>query len=223
MAQIVNIASNLPSASSPWGRQVTDGLNTIATDVERFKANQTNLNRANNTNIQTLVTQQATLTSQQAALTSQQNYLASLITKAVNGNDYLTGNIPGDQTLRWNNGDNSTLLQFDKVPTGKLFIMFGAGSIEARSGNSTMYAQLRVEVSAPNSGYVQTLGSATRLFVTGGVTIGVPAASARIFEGIPTNEPINVRVQFGTWSAGTSPQGTASFLTPFLSAEIIPA
>lgn len=206
--------NNLPNASTPWARQVTDGINGLDTEVDRFIRNQTNLNRATAANTQILTNNNKTLAEQVA-------YLQSLQTLSTQGSDYLVDNIPGDQTNRWSAGAGDTVVTVN-VPTGRLLVGFGCGSVESRAGNSTMYAMVRVMLTAP-SGWTVNLGAATRTFVTGGTVLGVPFASERTFDNVPTDEPITVQTQFGTWSAGTGPLGAASFLTPFVRAQVIPA
>lgn len=204
--------NNLPSTSTAWARQVTDGVNDTDRRLQSFLDDQGNFNRATASNA-------AILTNNNLTLTNQVTELQGLLTISTQGSDYLVDNIPGDQTNRWSFGDSSTTVT-TYVPTGRLLVAFGCGSIETRAGNSTMYALLRVVLTAP-SGWTTQLGSNTRIFVTSGTIMGIPVTSERTFDGVPTDEPITVQVQFGTWSAADGPLASAAFLTPYVRAQVV--
>lgn len=228
-------AANVPSAQQKWARAVEKDVTLLSKEAAEIRSaiDSINSGRKGSTGrlqqqvqdlqkqADALQKQAGTLAQQSNDLASQADYLASLVTVSKQGNDYLVNNIPGDQTNRWSNGDNSTLITV-RAPTGRLLVGWGAASVECRAGNSTMYGMIRVQLSSP-SGWVVTLGSATRMFVTAGVILGVPFASERTFEDVPTNEVISIRPQFGTWSAASGPLAAASFLTPFIRAQVVPA
>lgn len=220
MARPVTEQNKLPAASTPWARQVTDAINRMFTRVENFISDQTNKNRANNTNIQTLTTQNQTLQAQNAKIQAQTDYLASLVTKASTGSDYLINQIPGDQTERWYDGPADCKVTLN-VPTGQVLASWGVGTMELRAGNSTLYGYVRIILTTP-SGWSDTIGGATRVWVTNGTYIGMPVMGQRIVS-VPTNEPVTVRVQFGSWSAGTSSLGALAWYVPFVSAQVVPA
>lgn len=206
--------SNLPAASMPWSRQVTDGLNDVEARVERFVSDQTNLNRANASNTQRLADNSKTLA-------EQVEYLASLVTVSTSVADtYNTGNVPGDQTTRWTDGGLNCSVTVD-VPTGRLLIAYGLGQVTINSGSSSFIAYERVSITTP-SGFSQQLGTGTRVFVTNNTFIGVPISSERTAD-VPTDEPVTVTVEFGTWSAATDNTGNAQFQVPYVRAQVIPA
>lgn len=213
--------ANAPEEQQKWVRAVQDAVNQNERAVADAQNRTGNGASSQKGLLDRLQTQVSTLQGVVTGLQQQGDFLASLVTEAEQGSDFLIDNIPGDQTNRWYNGEGDTAVTVD-VPTGRLLVNWGAGSVESRAGDSTMYAMIRVMLTAP-SGWSASLGGATRTFVTGGTIMGMPFSSQRVFEGVPVDEPITARVQFGTWSAGTSSLAAAAFYTPFISAQVIPA
>lgn len=213
--------SNLPAASMPWARQVTGGVNDVDAAFSRFLSDQDNRNRANNANIQMLTTQNALLQQQNAALQAQANYLASLITVSTSVSDtYNTGDVPGDQTVRWTDGGLNCSVTLN-VPTGRLLVAYGVGQITINSGSGSFIAYARISVTTP-SGFSQQLGNGTRVFVTNNTFMGVPMSSERTFD-VPNNEPVTAKVEFGSWSSASDNTGNAQFAVPYIRGQVIPA
>lgn len=214
-------AANAPTEQQKWVRAVEGAVSALERDVSNAK------NRANNTSssqtgtIGRLQAQVADLQAQSAELRRVTNYLAGLITISDTGNNWSSGDIPGDQTQRWTNGDGSTSVTLP-VATGRASVRFGCGQITVHAGNSSMIAYLRVVATAP-SGWTQTLGENTRLFVTSDSYFGIPVNAGVTFVGVPTDEQIKFELQFGTWSAATSPTSNALFATPSIEVEVTPS
>lgn len=218
--------NNLPSPSTAWARQVSDGVNALDVEVARFTGDQTNLNRANNANIQRLAAQaiaiqetQDQIVAQQAQIVSQQAYLASLVTVGVTGATVNSGAVPGDSTYRWTPFTDTT---FDiSVPTGSLLCMFGVGQVTLNTGNGNMIGAARFRLSSP-SGWNTAIGGATRYFLKANDFGGVPLSSVRVVNGVPTDEVITVALDYGTWSAATDNTSNGEFAIPYLTAQVIP-
>lgn len=221
MARPITEQSKLPSASMPWARQVSDTLNNLTNKVSNFIADQTNKNRANNANIQNLSNQNNLLAQQNERLNAQVSYLASLTTVSTVGSDYSSGDIPGDQTQRWTSAGNSTVVT-TRVATGRMLVVLGCGQITINAGNSSAIAYIRVTATAP-SGWTTTFGANTRVFASHDMYFGVPVSSERTVDGVPTDETITLTLEFGTWSAASSPLSNAQFSSPFLRCEVVPA
>lgn len=213
--------SNAPANQQRWVRQVQGAIRAVEAQTDSTANRVAGAASSQKGTLSLLKKQVSDLQDITAGLQATTNYLAGLVTVSTQGNNYLVDNIPGDQTNRWSAGDGSTTVTVN-APTGRLLVTFGAGSVESRAGNSTMYSMMRLALSSP-SGWSVTLGANTRMFVTSGTTIGMPFSSERTFDGVPTNEPITVQVQFGTWSAATTTLAAASFLTPFVRAQVVRA
>lgn len=221
--------ANAPGPQQKWTRALEGAVRAQDRAVETLRSQLASLASSKKgttgrlqQQVRDLQVQADALQVQTNRVSDQADYLAGLVTVATTGNNFDAGNIPGDQTNRWYDADRSTSVQV-RVPTGRLLVSFGCSSIELRAGNSTLYGMVRVNLSAP-SGWNTQIGSATRLFAyIDNDVFGAPASSQRVIDGIPKGELITVQLQFGSWSAGTSPRGSVSWLSPFVSAQVIPS
>jgi hypothetical protein len=214
-------AAKAPTEQQKWVRAVERAVNTLETDISNAQNREVNSASSRAGTLGSLQAQVRGLaeTTQELAVTT--DFLASLITESTTGTDYLVDNIPGDQTNRWNAGTGDTEVTLN-VATGRLLVVFGVSSLIVHSYDSTLYGMLRIVLTAP-SGWTVTIGANTRVYVIANTYFGIPVSSERTIDDIPTDEPITVQVQFGTWSANTATLANVSFLSPFVRAEVVPA
>lgn len=205
MARPITEQSKLPSASMPWARQVSDTLNNLANKVNNFISDQTNKNRANNTNIQTLSSQVSGLATTQAALSAQQATLQAASTSASDS----TSSGGTVSNVGYYGGARPTVTI--PVPTGRLEIQFG-GSMN--SGNAYFVFSATGE-----SGAVYMTRDAMRddvtkrLAISGGASF-TPSTYATQVINVTPGDNVTVTLQFYAVTAGAYFAGGSLLVRP---------
>lgn len=147
------------------------------------------------------------------------SYLAGLTTVSATGPDFNTGNTPGDSTFRWFDSAPALTLQ-TQCPTGKLLVTVGSGECTLSPGNASAVAVISFSASTP-SGWSYALDQVdSRLYLTGGVYLGVPLVVNAPITGVPTNEVVTIHVQYGIWSSSTSTLASANFQSNYAIAQV---
>lgn len=213
-------AANAPTPQQRWVRAAERAI----TDLERQAQIATNRggNSASSSagQLGQLQIQVRDLRDQAGRLQDAVDYQASLLTGSDSGASFQTGDIPGDQVTRWQPSGTKTTI---RAATGRVLLALGVSQVTVQAGNSSLNALLRVHYFTASGSVDTTVGNGIRVFVTNGTFFGVPMYGERTIDGLPTDEDITFELEFGYWSAATSPLGNAQFTQGFVRAQVVPA
>lgn len=229
---------NLGPNSAPWGRSVDKRLNGIESLLSRSDLENVNVNKQQNSTInsmnmqllairtqqQVIVEQQAQIQAQQTTLSTQQaqlndtvTYLRGLKVSAVTGDTFNTGPIAGNGVFRWlTNPESLSAALTIVVPTGRLMVTYGAAELSMDPKENALQGLLGFDV---NGGEPVTFAT---VYATSGTRFGAPVSRTTPIEVEP-GSTVTVRTRCGVWASGASPDSGINFARPWLSVQVIPA
>lgn len=179
-----------------------DGLGTLAWEIRNLKARLDELEKP---------------TGDERAGTLA--HLASLFTVSQYGQNFNTGDTPGDQTFRWTENVPAHTLTLTAA-TGRVLLTFGCSQATLSPGEVSAIVALS-PVGSTASGWSMALETLdTRLYSTSGYTLGAPLVSSVALD-VPSGEPVTFDLEIGIWSASTATLANAQIALPYITAQVI--